>query len=316
MISISLPSCVLRKRSTSAVLEFQLLTIPAERENARTGACTDQCDARYPVGAANTFAATLCGTDGETHRSTTQALDSDYCYATCGVMAAHQGACGCPNDCSSSLHQGQCAPSGACACLAGWTGVDCSLPTVGNPCSLHGRVIPGGSAESVFPFDYCVCDEGWTGVDCSSPALRLSPTPWGEIFADIPEYQAYYTESDKYRDDHPIWNLSQLATIRVELSEEDYRYLLLPENLYNESYVSATMHFDNGIVRQSLANVGFRVKGAYSRLDQKKGFAVKFNAFVPKQKFFDMKKIAMKTGSVGDDTMLKTKLFASERERE
>jgi hypothetical protein len=131
--------------------------------------------------------------------------------------------------------------------------------------------------------------------------------PWGEIF---PEAGPAYSTTDQYKDEHPIWNLSQLATIRIEVEEKDYVNLLLPQNLYNESYASANMHFDNGHVRQSLYNVGFRVKGAYSRLDQKKGWAIKFNEFVSGQKFFDMKKMAMKAGSVDDDTLLKTKLFS------
>ncbi len=272
-------------------------------------ACTSDCDDLYPASASTSYhPATLCGTDYQTHHTTTEALDTDYCYAVCGVMSQYQGSCGCPNDCMSALKQGSCSSSSnLCDCAAGWQGQDCSLPAVGNKCSLHGELIVGGSKGSAFSFDYCQCDEGWTGVDCSSAILRVGALPWGELF---PESGPAYSSGDQYKDDHPIWNLSQLATIRMELDEKDYVNLLLPENLYNESYASANMHFDNGQVRQSLYNVGFRIKGAYSRMDQKKGWALKFNEFVSGQKFFDMKKIAMKAGSVDDDTLLKTKLFA------
>ena len=65
------------------------------------------------------------------------------------------------------------------------------------------------------------------------------------------------------------------------------------------------MHFDNGNVKETITNIGFRVKGASSRLNQKKGFVLHFNEFVSGQKFFDMNKLGLKAGSVDDDTLLK-----------
>jgi spore coat protein CotH len=194
-----------------------------------------------------------------------------------------------------SLGQGNCGADGVCNCALGWAGEDCSQPTVGNTCSLHGSV-----ESSEFPFSYCRCDDGWTGIDCSTHALQAGSAPWGSIFDET----VYY--DDKYGDDHPVWNISVLATIRVEIDEELFRELLLPVNLYNETYAPATVHFDNGVVQETLDSVGFKVKGQGGRMDQKKGWAMKFNEFVDKQELKSVKKIGLK-GCSEDDSFIKIK---------
>eukprot|EP01031_Cornospumella_fuschlensis_P034135 gene34135-41320_t len=261
--------------------------------------CTKKCDFQQ-----SGMPITLCGTDLITHTTFSDAVNGDYCYAVCGVMSQYEGTCGCPNDCMSHIGQGECSRvTKVCTCKEGWGGKDCSLPKAGNSCSFHGTLVAAGSKDGAFPFDYCKCDEGFTGSDCSSAELNRSQAPWGDITGD-----SEFTSDDNYGDQHPIWTLSKLATIRVSVDEAEYLNLLLPPNLYNESYVSSTMHFDNGDVQKTLTNVGFRIKGAYSRMDQKKGWVIKFDEFVD-QKLFDVKKIAMKAGSVNDDTILKTKLM-------
>eukprot|EP01033_Poteriospumella_lacustris_P012876 gene12876-9208_t len=266
--------------------------------------CADACDQTYLSTA--TTKVTFCGTDRATRATYFEAVDTDYCYATCGLMAQYAGSCGCANDCQAAVGQGKCDSSvGLCICSPGWGGNDCSLPKAGNPCSYHGELVVGGSTKSQFPFDYCVCDAGFTGVDCSSPLFAGSALPWGELYPDVPQY----APSDAYGDAHPVFNVSHFATIRVVLDDNDYVSLLLPDNLYNESYAAATVFFDNNRVQATFANVGFRIKGAYSRLDQKKGWVIKFNEFVKGQAFFGIQKLGMKAGSVSDDTLLKTKLY-------
>lgn len=274
--------------------------------NVGADECLSSCDDN--VAAQATTSVTFCGTDMLTHSTSFEAMDTDHCYATCGLMAQYEGICGCPNDCLSSVKQGSCDTSSlVCVCAPGWGGEDCSLPTVENSCSFHGKLILAGSSDSKFPnFDYCSCDANWTGTDCSTPVFTGGNLPWGELY---PETPSQYSSSDKYGDDHPLFDISKLATIRVTLDAKDFRTLLLPANLYNESYASATMSFDNGGVQETLFNVGFRIKGAYSRLDEKKGWVIKFDEFVDGQHLLDTKKIGLKSGSVADDTLLKTKLY-------
>lgn len=262
--------------------------------------CTDECDVTY---ADDGMKVIFCGTDFLSHSSTFGAFDSK-CYGVCGVMVYYEGICGCPNDCSASVGQGKCSELNMCTCSEGFGGYDCSIPILGSVCTSHGKLIEGSSVESSFPFDYCVCETGWTGTDCSSEIVISNNTPWGTLFDD-----AVYSSEDIYGDDHPIWNISTLATVRIELDNDDYIDLLQPWNLYNETYASATMHFDNGVVRETIFDVGFRVKGMTSRMNQKKGWVLHFNEFVSGQKFFDMKKVGFKAGSSSDDTLIKNMLY-------
>ena len=222
--------------------------------------CTDQCDLTYTGG----YEAIFCGTDFNTHITHYEAFDSK-CYNNCGVMALHEGACGCPNECFTSFGQGQCEKSvgitPTCLCTSGWGGSDCSQPINGNICSLHGAIVLADSKDSAFPFDYCRCDQGWTGIDCSSQELTIGNAPWGGIFADDDDVDSAYTGGDEYQDEHPVWNVSVLASVRISVADEDYLYLLQPWNLYNESYVPCNVSFDNGNSQQILNNVGYRLKG-------------------------------------------------------
>jgi spore coat protein CotH len=59
-----------------------------------------------------------------------------------------------------------------------------------------------------------------------------------------------------------------------------------------------------------MSNVGFRVKGATSRLLNKKGWYIKFNEFNESgRSWYQMKKLGFKAGSRNDDTLLKSMLY-------
>jgi spore coat protein CotH len=146
--------------------------------------------------------------------------------------------------------------------------------------------------------------EGYTGYDCSSTVFDGGEVPWGDVFPD-----PVYTSADKYKDDHPVWNISSLMTIRIEMSPSDLLYQLTPANAYSVGYVPATVHVDNGVVRETLKNVGVHIKGAYSRADQKKGWSIKFNEFVSGQKLKGVKKMGLKAGSDPDDVLVKSMLY-------
>jgi hypothetical protein len=215
--------------------------------------CTESCDSVTTSGIQGTF----CGTDKITHTAYSDIgnSNSNFCYANCGVMVYHMGSCGCPNDCFASAKLGTCVNLNGdlqCQCAKGWTGSDCSLPAILNPCSNHGQAIQSESNAYI----YCKCENGWTGTDCNEKELNTINTPWGTLFDDI----NVYTDHDDYKDNHPIWNISVLASVRITLEETDYINLLLPENLYTESYAMATFQFDNGNVHQTISDVGKQEK--------------------------------------------------------
>ena len=273
------------------LINFSLLCVSLKFIFSSANECTDQCDVQYPGG----IEVTMCGTDFITHKSHSDAFYDNDCYDLCGVMTYYEGPCGCPNECHAAFGQGICGSDSVCACADGWGGEDCGLPTASNKCSLHGK-----TSNKNFPFDYCLCDAGWTGVDCSSMEPEVAPAPWGTIYDGV---KAYY--GDDYEDAHPIWNVTVMATVRVELPEDAYLFLLAPENLYNETYTEATVHFDNGHVQQSFTDAGFKIKGPGSRGEQTKSWAIKFNEFVSGQDLMGVKKLGFKSCSE-DDSFIKT----------
>ncbi|KAI9311577.1 hypothetical protein BX666DRAFT_1996467 [Dichotomocladium elegans] len=64
--------------------------------------------------------------------------------------------CQLPTD--SCTNGGSCDLSGACHCLAGWSGLDCAEPLCG---SLYAPDRPKRQG------DQCACDDGWGGVNCN-----------------------------------------------------------------------------------------------------------------------------------------------------
>jgi hypothetical protein len=263
--------------------------------------CTDNCDATHTTGLPITF----CGIDGVTYNTTYDGANSGHCYvATCYVTALHQGSCGCPNDCFEEFGHGTCS-SGQCKCESGWNGQDCSLPTQGNPCGYHGKLITSDGKDSKFPFDYCDCDSGWTGTDCTSQQLTVGNAPWGTIFDEVTPY----SKEDEYGDDHPIFDIAKLPTIRIQLKDEDFSSLIAPENLYSGEYVSADFFWDNGKDQKILKQVGMKIKGQASIESLKKGFTVKFNEYVSGQKLYDMKKLGLKPGFSKTDVFVKNLMY-------
>ncbi len=215
--------------------------------------CLENCDVENPGG----YPVTMCGTDYLTHYTHTDNLGASGCYmCSCLTMTYYEGICGCPNDCFSDFGLGHCSDDGTCSCNSSWGGKDCSLPMYGNVCGLHGKIIMPNDKSSAFPFEYCQCDDGWTGIDCSSPIFRGKSLPWGNVFDGD-----YYTSEDKYGDDHPVWNISTLATIRLEMNESDYVNLLQPWNLYNQTYAKVNVYFDNGYTHETILDAGIHIKG-------------------------------------------------------
>jgi hypothetical protein len=276
-------------------ISFCLILLILLINKAYSNECTDNCDIQYTTGLKVKF----CGTDLITHVTYSSAFDSN-CYDICGVMTYYQGDCGCPNDCYNSILQGQCI-NNECICNLGWGGYDCSLPIVSNKCSMHGHVEKN---LDIFPFEYCLCDDDYTGTDCSTKILPFDSLPWGTLFdGDI------YSSSDQYGDSHPIWNISVLPTIKLELDNEDYLSLLDAHNLDNDIYYKSNFYFDNGNVQIALKDVGLRLKGHSSRLQQKKGWNIKFNKFIENQTLFDIEKLGFKPGNTNDDALIKQLLY-------
>jgi hypothetical protein len=214
------------------------------------------------------------------------------------------GGCGCPNDCYADEGFGTCVNANgvnSCSCARGWTGLDCSWPSCPeNACSGHGKCLSAKDSSNSLGIDYCECEEGFTSTTCQTTVNPLlgDKNPWGEIF----DHKAY-GGVDKYEDNHPVFDSSVLATIRITMSHDDYMLCIDPYNLYNETWMKGDMIFYNGNITPpvTLNSVGVKIKGKYTRMDQKKAWQISFDQFADtKQNLYGLKKIGLKNGFVID----------------
>jgi hypothetical protein len=88
----------------------------------------------------------------------------------------------------------------------------------------------------------------------------MNPYPFGLQF---PNERYYY--DDKYRDQHPVFNISVLNKISLELNEKELVEILKPENVFYSTNIKANFSFYNENIQKEIKNINFRVKGRASR---------------------------------------------------
>jgi len=254
--------------------------------------CIQQCDQ-----SGGSRLVIFCGTDNQTHFvGDSNEIGSCY-WSECQVTAQYPGQCGCPNFCGSRFSQGFCW-NGECVCNYGYAGPDCTSVSCPNSCFSHGTCVTSQSS-----IDYCECDQHHTGEDCSIKTINLPVLPYGELFND----REYYA-NDKYKDDHPVFNLSVIANIRLTLKESDLNYLLYPPNAFNQTYVPASFEFNNGVISQQYDIVGLKLKGRHTRTKLKKGWHISFNTFDKSQHFYKLHRFSLK--SPFEATFQRNQLYA------
>jgi hypothetical protein len=262
---------------------------------AKATACTAACDAKGGSGSKTVF----CGSDKVTYNATRDAVVSDNdCYASCGVSVLYVGPCGCPNFCGNAFARGACS-GGRCVCKSGWGGEDCmSVSCPHNACSGHGSC---SAAQQ-----RCLCSLGFTGPACETqvPAVGVLP-PWTQPVVPGPPQ---YSPLDPYGDNHPVFNLSSMPTVRITLPEDALLDELYPFNLFNDSYADGEMSFFSESVQMTGVPIGIRPKGMSTRTDIKKPWDIKFKG---KGGFFGLKKVGIKNGNGSDpddDSVMKAVL--------
>lgn len=192
----------------------------------------------------------------------------------------YPGVCGCPNYCTNSTGNGNCV-SGACDCNTGWKGSDCSSVTQGNVCSYRGDMVTINGMEA------CQCSYGSGLSDCSASVGPLPP-----VLQTVPSTQ--YTSEDDYGNDHPIFNETTIATIRLTMDEAELAFMQDPLNSDTRTYLPASFWFYNGVVSQVYDKIGFRIKGGASRTFSKKSWKLSFNEYEAGQKFAQQSKLSLK----------------------
>jgi len=205
-----------------------------------------------------------------------------------------------------------------------------------------------------FAAPYCACYDGWTSSDCSIPTGNFKRLPYGEHFGPKDEDDAnkknsgYWQKRDRYKDHHPVFQLDEIATINIQISDENFQMLLDPRNKWTDIFLNCSVLFDNahnlrlpetmsteeptysshdrGHITRIIRDVGIRLKGSATREYLKKSFKLKFNTipqdFVDdglpkphedaperKRRFYELKKLGLK-GPFHDDSFIKNQLMS------
>ena len=99
----------------------------------------------------------------------------------------------------------------------------------------------------------------------------------------------------------------EVATVRVTVSQEDWDFILNPDNAYSNIEWPATFVYESSMGTDTVTNVGFRSRGNTSRTAAKKSFKVSFNSFVAGAKWNGLEKLNL-NGNHNDPSMLRARM--------
>jgi hypothetical protein len=99
-----------------------------------------------------------------------------------------------------------------------------------------------------------------------------------------------------------------IPKVYIEIDPGDLQTILDPDNAFSEEHFPATFIFDTGNDRDTVDNIGFRLRGNTSQLSQKKSFKISFNTFEPGRKYKGLEKMNI-NGEHNDPSVIRAKLY-------
>lgn len=103
-----------------------------------------------------------------------------------------------------------------------------------------------------------------------------------------------------------LYDDSRVSSVYIEIPVDSLH--ILYEDVLANHYYMVRFIFDDNDYKDTLENVGFRLRGNTSRYSQKKSFKISFNEYVPGRKYQGVKKLNL-NGEHNDPTMIREKLF-------
>ncbi|MCX6270998.1 MAG: CotH kinase family protein [Bacteroidetes bacterium] len=103
-----------------------------------------------------------------------------------------------------------------------------------------------------------------------------------------------------------LFDDSRVSSVYIDLPADSFNVIMT--DILSDHYFRARFIFDDGITRDTLQDVGFRLRGNTSRYAKKKSFKISFNEYVSGRKYQGVKKINL-NGQHNDPTMIREKLF-------
>jgi hypothetical protein len=87
----------------------------------------------------------------------------------------------------------------------------------------------------------------------------------------------------------PVFDSSVVARVDITINPDTLDWLY--ENVESDIEFHATFKFNNGIINETMNDIGFRLRGNTSRYSQKKSFKVSFNSFESGREFYGLEKM-------------------------
>jgi spore coat protein H len=115
----------------------------------------------------------------------------------------------------------------------------------------------------------------------------------------LPAQDMFPEAGEVFRDD-------VIPRIDIIIPETSLASIFAPGNEESDYLWQATFIFDNGTIRDTLDNVGFRLRGNTSRYSAKKSFKVSFNTYEPGRKYYGLEKMNL-NGEHNDPTIMRSK---------
>jgi hypothetical protein len=112
-----------------------------------------------------------------------------------------------------------------------------------------------------------------------------------------------YSQSIAYRN---LYDDTRVSSIYITLPADSLTWLY--NNISSNNNIRSTFVFDDGQRRDTLRDVGFRLRGNSSRGAEKKSFKVKFNAYTGGRKYQGVKELNL-NGAHNDPTIVREKLY-------
>jgi hypothetical protein len=115
----------------------------------------------------------------------------------------------------------------------------------------------------------------------------------------------YLTSQPVFPDDEPVFKDDVVPRIDIFIHPDTLQWIY--ENVESYQEFHATFVFDNETIRDTIENIGFRLRGNTSRYSQKKSFKVSFNTFEPGRKWNGLEKLNL-NGEHNDPSIVRAKL--------
>lgn len=105
----------------------------------------------------------------------------------------------------------------------------------------------------------------------------------------------------------PIYQDDVVARVDITLPADSLAVILASGNEESDYHFHATFRFDNGTIRDTIENIGFRLRGNTSRFSAKKSFKVSFNTYESGRKWYGVEKLNL-NGEHNDPSISRSKV--------